>query len=160
MKIVEQICRHPLWIEQINEIESLEKERIFCKHDITHFMDVARLAYIEKLEKHLEISKDMIYAAALLHDIGRGMQYTRGIPHDQAGAELAARILQDCDVTEKEKEQILSAITEHRNSNARENMELSGMIYRADKASRMCLFCKAREACNWSDTKKNLEIKG
>ena len=159
MRIVEQICVHPLWLEHVEKIKELEQDRIFCRHDITHFLDVARLAYIENLEKQLHISKELIYAAALLHDIGRDVQYTEGIPHDKAGAVIADEILRDCGVTSEEKEQILSGITEHRNPGIKEALDLSGLIYRADKGSRMCLFCNARESCNWSPEKKNLILK-
>ena len=40
-----------------------------------HLLDVARLAWIFNLEANQEISKERIYAAALLHDIGRHIQY-------------------------------------------------------------------------------------
>lgn len=160
MKMIDQICSHPVWVEQMEQIRQLEQDRIFCKHDITHLLDVARLAYIEKLEKNVNISREIIYAAAFLHDIGRGRQYAAGIPHEKAGAELAQQILADCQVTEWEKKEILSAVTEHRCSETGEDGQLSGMIYRADKASRMCLFCPAQKECNWSDEKKNLVVKG
>ena len=39
------------------------------------FWNVARLMYIYALEEHLELPKELIYAAALLHDIGRAQQY-------------------------------------------------------------------------------------
>ena len=39
----------------------------------------------------------MIYAAGLLHDIGRYEQMKKGTPHHLAGARLAERILTDCD---------------------------------------------------------------
>lgn len=47
-----------------------KKDRIFCGHDMGHLLDVARLAWIFNLEANQEISKERIYAAALLHDIG------------------------------------------------------------------------------------------
>ncbi len=48
-----------------------EEGRRFCHHDMGHFLDVARLAMIFNLQQGLSVSKEMIYAAALLHDIGR-----------------------------------------------------------------------------------------
>ena len=88
MERVNAICRHALWRESVDEIARLEQDRAFCRHDRTHFLDVARLAYIENLERGLGVDKELIYAAALLHDIGRHLQYTQNIPHDEAGAQL------------------------------------------------------------------------
>lgn len=70
--------------------------------------------YIYALEEHLELSKELIYAAALLHDIGRAQQYQYNIPHDIAGVEIAREILTDLHFTEQEKELILSSIGHHR----------------------------------------------
>ncbi len=96
MTRVNRIRNHPLYRESLHNIEKLEQERIFCGHNAQHLLDTARLAYIENLELNLGISKEMIYAAALLHDIGRGLQYTEGIPHHGGGVKLAAPILKDC----------------------------------------------------------------
>lgn len=159
MERINRICHHPLWLENVNQICELEKDRIFCKHDTAHFLDVARIAYIENLENHLGIPKHLIYAAALLHDIGRAAQYTRGIPHEQAGAQLAKNILDGCGFQPDEQQQILSAITQHRNTGIKTSADLAGLIYRADKASRMCLFCSASHQCNWEQEKKNLFLK-
>ena len=89
MERVNQICRHPLWRESMDQIRSLERDRIFCKHDTAHLLDVARIAYLENLERQLGIAKAEIYAAALLHDIGRHLQYTEGIPHEEGSVRLA-----------------------------------------------------------------------
>ena len=70
MQRVNSICSHPLWKSCVSKIRDLERERIFCCHDTSHFLDVARIAWIENLEKRLAISREMIYAAAMLHDIG------------------------------------------------------------------------------------------
>lgn len=83
MERVNQICKHPLWVESVKKIQALEQQRIFCRHNIPHFLDVARLSWIENLEQGLGISKELIYAAAMLHDIGRHLQYTEQIPHDK-----------------------------------------------------------------------------
>ena len=76
MTRVNRIWNHSVYQSSLHNIEELERERIFCGHGVRHLLDTARLAYIENLEMGLCISKDMIYAAALLHDIGRGQQYT------------------------------------------------------------------------------------
>ncbi len=81
---------------------------------MAHFLDVARLAYIFNLEEHLGIDRERIYAAALLHDIGRHVQYLDGTPHQEAGLPIAGEILRDCGFSEGEEEEILEAIARHR----------------------------------------------
>lgn len=158
MERVNRICKHPLWNESLKQIEQAEADRIFCGHDLTHFLDVARLAYIEALEKKLDVPKEWIYAAALLHDIGRHRQYQDGIPHEQASAEIAKEILHDCGFDREAQEQILQAVGGHRNAETISMDTLEGLLYRADKQSRNCLFCPAVRDCNWSDEKKNWNL--
>ena len=155
---VDEIAAHPLWRESVQRIAQLEQTREFCRHDITHFLYVARLAWIENLEQGFGVAKEEIYAAALLHDVGRHLQYEKGIPHDEAGIELAGKILEDCGFSKEVQAHILEAIGGHRDPNVKTRGDLCGLIYRADKASRMCLLCKAQKACNWSEEKKNHHI--
>lgn len=126
MERVNKICSHPLWRESADKIEELEQDRIFCRHSIAHFQDVARIAYIENLEKNLGFSKELIYAAAMLHDIGRHLQYLEGIPHDKGSAMLAEKILSDCAFEKAEQEEILSAILQHRTSETKEKDDFAG----------------------------------
>lgn len=160
MDRIQKITAHPLWRQAVAEIRALEQDRVFCRHTVEHFVDVARLAYIENLERGLGISKALIYAAALLHDIGRGGQYARGIPHDRAGVELAEKILPQCGFSPEEQGEILLAIGGHRDPETKIRDDLAGLLYRADKASRLCLFCEAEPECNWPEEKKNLKITG
>lgn len=158
MQRVNSICSHPLWKSCVSKIRDLERERIFCCHDTSHFLDVARIAWIENLEKRLAISREMIYAAAMLHDIGRHLQYMQGVPHDEGSVSIASDILKDSGFDEKEQTEILSAIRMHRNPDAASRDDLAGIIYRADKKSRICAFCSASDKCNWPESKKNMKI--
>lgn len=159
MKRVNEICCHSLWREAVEKIRELEENRIFCRHNTEHFLDVARIAYIESLENQVGVSKELIYAAALLHDIGRHLQYLEGIPHDEGSAMLAETILKDCGFKKEEREEIIAAILQHRSAQTMEKTDLAGLIYRADKKSRMCMLCHSCEECNWSIEKKNLVLK-
>ena len=96
--------------------------------------------------------------AALLHDIGRWQEYENGVRHELASAQLAPNILEECGFSEDEIEKIVYAIMNHRNKEIAEDISLAGFIYRADKKSRPCYFCEAESECDWSVTKKNLEI--
>lgn len=95
MERVNQILQHTLYQSCSRQIDEKEKDRIFCGHDMGHLLDVARLAWIFNLEANQEISKERIYAAALLHDIGRHIQYENGTPHQIAGLPIAEQILTD-----------------------------------------------------------------
>ena len=55
MERVNAICRHALWRESMDEIARLEQDRVFCRHDRAHLLDVARLAYMENLERGLGV---------------------------------------------------------------------------------------------------------
>lgn len=83
--IIEAIRRHPLFQEHYKRLAQAEKDRRFCCHQMEHLLDVARIAYIRNLEAGLGFSKKMIYAAAILHDIGKARQYEEGIPHVKRG---------------------------------------------------------------------------
>ena len=60
------------------------------------------------------MSKDIIYATALLHDLGRADQYEKGISHEEAGAILAEEILTDCGYTREERKFMTDTILRHR----------------------------------------------
>lgn len=159
MERIDKILNHDLFITQLRKNEEAEKNRAFCRHDMGHFLDVARIAMILNLREHLEIGEEMIYAAALLHDIGRHLQYEKGIPHEQASAEIAPQILRDCGFNEKETDVIVTAIRLHRTKEIACEPSLSGILYRADKAGRACFACKMEKECDWKADKKNLTIK-
>ena len=132
-----------------------EKNREFCKHDIEHFLAVARISYILCLEKGLNVNKDIIYAVGLLHDIGRWLQYEKNIPHNISSVNISEEILKECDFSQDEIKIILDAILNHRNKQCR---DLNKIFYRADKLSRQCFVCSASDKCYWGEDKKNKDI--
>ena len=154
-----QIIRHALYRECYERIVKCEEERIFCHHDMAHFLDVARLAEIFNLQEELQISKKLVYGAALLHDIGRFEQYLKGVPHEEASARIASSILRDCGYFQEEIDIIVDAISNHRNKDVEKEPNLRGIIYRADKMSRSCFACTAEAQCDWKQDKKNLQLK-
>lgn len=157
MTRVNAIWHHPLYQQNLKDLTRLEADRVFCRHTPEHFLDVARLAYIFSLERRLDCSRELIYCTALLHDIGRAKQYTDSTPHDEAGVQIAEKILSDLNFTSEEKRQILTAIGEHRSSGD-DLPVLSQLLYEADKKSRMCFVCPAEKECYWDLSKKNMSI--
>ena len=159
MEKIDRIISNDRFKSYLNQLNDLEENRIYCKHGIEHLLDVARLAYIENLEKDLRIDKEIIYATAMLHDLGRVLEYTNGISHDRASAMLAKEILPECGFNLEQTDYICKAICEHRNIEELKNEGLCGVIYRADKKSRICFCCDAIKTCKWSREKKNYSIK-
>ena len=143
--------------EYLGKIKAWEKKRNFCKHNMKHFMDVARIAYMLTLENNMRVNKEIIYAIGLLHDIGRFVQYEDKTPHEKASAILAPNILNRCDFNAEEQKLILSCIINHRNKENKQG-SLEEVIYKADKLSRPCYDCKYESDCNWDKNKKNMGI--
>ena len=159
---VNAVINHWVYQDYYKRIEKIEKDRIFCCHQMIHLLDVARIAYIANLEQNLGFDKEVIYTAAVLHDIGKSFQYKWRIPHEIAGEKVANEILntlpEDVNYTEEEKALILKAVRGHRRK--QEDMEpIEQLFYESDKRSRMCFACKAEKQCNWSEEEKNREIK-
>lgn len=158
MDRIDKILKHPLFLENLEKNHAAEANRRFCRHNMEHFLDVARIARIMSLEESVNLSQEWIYAAALLHDIGRHVQYDRGVPHEEASAAIAPEILQECGFTLSETDAIVRAIASHRDARIAGEKNLQGLLYRADKASRACYACRAEKECNWKGEKKNLTI--
>lgn len=156
MKRVQQLFAMPRYQEELKAITEAEVSRRFCRHTLEHFLDVARLMYIRSLEEGSPLDREVIYAAALLHDLGRGMQYREGTPHQEAGVVLARELLPECGFDPEEIRQIVSAIENHRGKDSQE--VLARYLYQADKLSRNCFVCPASDECYWPEEKKNHRI--
>ena len=155
MNNIDVIMSNKLYKEALKKLSEYERDREFCNHTIEHFIDVSRIAYIMVLEEKLSVSKEVIYAIGLLHDIGRVRQYEEGIHHDIASVEMSREILKETSFTEQEINIILNGIANHRKES---DNKLEEIIYKADKLSRQCFNCKAEKECYWSSEKKNFEI--
>lgn len=114
MKNTDIVLNHKIFNEKINKIENDEKTRVFCKHDFSHLMNVARICYIINLEENLNIDKDLIYVTALLHDLGRADEVDTGINHSILSQEIAQEILKDLNFDDISKQRIINAIKNHR----------------------------------------------
>ena len=158
MQRTDKIFNNKLYREHLDEIAKLESDRIFCRHDMDHFIDVAHLMVMICADEGIDIKRDVIYAAALLHDIGRRKQYTEGIRHEAASAEIAHRILIDAGFDDEECAEIMEAIRQHGNENVADGKDLKAVLYRADKMSRKCYMCKAIDKCHKAPEKRIMSI--
>ncbi len=157
MDRVERIRSNPFFLKHIKENEEKEVNREFCKHTLEHSLDVARILYILVLEQGLDISKDVLYAMALLHDIGRYTAEDKLSSHHIAGAYIAKGILESSGYNTLEIQNICDAIEAHHTLSSDDN-PLKELLYRADKLSRNCFDCKAYEKCYWDENLKNKHI--
>lgn len=156
---INEIIQNKRYRDYVEKTRALEAQRVFCRHDMAHFLDVARIGALLNQKEQCALDEEMIYAAALLHDIGRWRQYETGEDHAAVSAELAPDILEECGFTPREREMIVSAIASHRDRGVMGRKDLNGILYRADKLSRPCFACTQEPACDWKGEKKNLWLK-
>lgn len=158
MERINRILELDSYRKNLKKITKAEEDRKFCHHDMAHFLDVARIAMILNEKESYLIDDELIYAAAVLHDIGRWKQYKDGTPHEVASSKLAPDMLAQCGFDEEDISVIVTAISNHRNSKVMNDKDLNGLLYRADKLSRPCFSCKEEKNCNWKAEKKNMRI--
>ncbi|MEG0961956.1 MAG: HD domain-containing protein [Lachnospiraceae bacterium] len=165
MKYVDKLLEETEYLSYVARLEEQEQNRKFCRHGLSHFLDVARIAWIKMLEdenvsiqkKNLEY-KEQLYLVALLHDLGRIQEYDQGIPHHQAGSRLARVLLSQIDYSQKKTEEIIKAIENHR-GDYKSNQDLIKRIREADQDSRTCFACKEQETCKWKKEEQNTVIR-
>ncbi len=151
MKRVNIIIADPEYRSCLQKNSDAEEGRQFCSHHFEHLLSVARLTWLLLLEEGSPyISREIAYAAGLLHDIGRWREYEDGTDHGAYSAELAQPLLQKAGFSEDERALIGKAIAQHRSKSAfAEHISpLSSALRRADKYERVCFFCAARFQCN------------
>ncbi|KAB2953080.1 HD domain-containing protein [Heliorestis acidaminivorans] len=168
MERIDRLLEHSLFIQCLQQNEMWERHRPFCHHDLAHLIDVARIAYAMALEQenytefsqslgHLnqEKTKEVIYGAALLHDMGKWKQYEEGIDHAIIGAEICSDVLTECGFSTLEIDTIAEAIRCHRHKGKKISRTFLGRILAlADYHSRLCFRCSAKGDCNWPERKQ------
>lgn len=148
MARVNQLIEHKDYISYMEKIDGLEKERLFCKHGFEHGLSVARIAYAYLLEKEgTFLPKESVYAAAFLHDIGRGVEYETGEDHAEASARLALPLLEACCFSSDEIQIILKGIREHRRDPEDNLTWLGAALALADDWARDCHHCSVQDRC-------------
>jgi len=165
LKRIELLLKDQLYNEYI-QANTAEDGIKYCQHGLQHHIDVARIAYILVLE-HSDLNyftreaglssklaaKETIYAAGLLHDIGKWKEIQAGVNHATYGSRLAPDILARAFFNPNESEHICRAIFEHRNI-SKDMSFLGERIHRADNLSRACSQCEERAHCPKRRTKE------
>lgn len=148
MARVNQLLDHEDYICYMEKINGLEKERLFCKHGFEHGLNVARVSYAYMLEnRDVILPKEVVYAAAFLHDIGRWVEYQTGEDHAEASARLALPLLEACRFSLEDIQLILQGIREHRRNPADNLTPLGEALALADDWARDCRHCSAQTLC-------------
>lgn len=167
MDRLKAIINHPLYREYLEKNAQREKERRFCRHDYQHMYDVARVSYNmlmdsgrtgEILSRGVhgqESVREVIYAAGLLHDIARWLQYDTGEDHALAGARLARPIMENAGFNARETTLALRAIREHRRGGPGASL-LGRTLCLADDLTRPCTKCDARLDCYKFEQMENI----
>lgn len=158
MDKIDRLLKNELYISCMDRIKKAENERIFCLHGMEHSLDVARICYITSLERGLNIDKEVIYAMALLHDIGRCVEYESNISHHEAGEPIARQILGECGFSGSDVAIICDAIASHKSKSDDCDNALKELLFTADKLSRNCFSCEASDKCYWPLEQKNKSI--
>jgi len=145
MPRVDAILHDEEYRSYLEKNKKAERDRQYCRHDMTHLLDVCRVGYAMILERKLPYTKELMYAAGLLHDVGRWVQVSEGVDHAKAGAVMAEPILKRCGFSKEESQVIVQAIACHREQNHPD--EFSKVLYDADKQSRPCFACPEIASC-------------
>lgn len=139
--------------QALTALERREADRIYCKHDLDHFLDVARITLLLCQAHNIEADRDSVYLAALMHDLGRLDRDEAD--HNVAGSVLAAQWLDAIGFPKDRQEVVLTLIEEHGWPGKKAPANLSEAFSLADSYSRACYYCPAADSCFWPPERKN-----
>ncbi|MBS3886930.1 MAG: HD domain-containing protein [Firmicutes bacterium] len=148
MEVVQKLLQDPDYLYYLSLTKNYESGRRYCCHNFSHLLDVARIAWILCLERQIKLSRPVVYAAALLHDIGRFAQHEdESIDHAAESASLAEPLLTRHGFSAAETKLILQAILVHRQTPETVTDLLGAVLAEADDLSRLCYNCSAQAGC-------------
>ena len=146
------------YLEQINEVE---KDRIYCRHGLDHYLAVAKISMLLARECEIDVDEDIVYGAALLHDLGRYDIEAKN--HEDVSCQLAEKILPDCGYEPVKIRVIVDLINSHRGRyfiseiqhlRKTKQLDLNACFRIADQISRKCFECQAVDTCKWKEEEK------
>ena len=173
---INAIINNPEYQDWIIANNQAEYGSEYCRHGLEHAFDVARIAYELWLDhKGNPLAKDIVYAAALLHDIGYWSKF-EDLHHDdcedddcdcgchghddeqqetpfQVAASLAEDILFEAGYHPAMIGEIIKAIL---NMEKDSKEGLSVILKKANELSRPCFICPMKEKCEKEP--KNLRL--
>lgn len=123
-----------------SKIIDFVRKKLSVSNKGAHTLDHTKRVYALSMQigEGLPISKKVVQAAALLHDVGRPTESEEGVSHSILSGEMSKPLLLELGYTEPEIEQIVDAIRTHRFSEGIEPNSLEGKILSdADKLDAM-----------------------
>ncbi|MDD6193938.1 MAG: HD domain-containing protein [Lachnospiraceae bacterium] len=159
---IDRLLQHPIYRARLECLQELEQDRIYCGHNLEHFMAVGRIAEQVAAANRLLLSKEVIWGAALLHDMGRVEQYQQGISHEKASEAFAREILFSLNWEASDIDVVCEAVSSHghrqcaqdRWERMSELVSLTEVISFADQFSRKCYQCTVADTCKWTEEEK------
>lgn len=137
------------------DLEGMAKKLLTdSSHDYGHTMRVLRIAF--RIGRKEGADLDVLYAAAMLHDIGYAKDVKR---HEKLGARMARDILRKTDFPRKKVPLVLACIRNHRFSrNSRADSIEEKILQDADKLDAMGAIGIARCFLWTGERKQPLQI--
>lgn len=166
---IEVVRKDPFYLDCLSLNGERERDRLFCRHDYRHVVLVSQISC--KIIKQtcglntfikteglngIKSALEVVYAAGLLHDMGRWLQYDTGEDHALAGSVIAAGVLKRAGFSEREALVITRAIREHRKALPGQSY-LGRVLCLADDLSRPCGSCSARLDCYKYEYMENIK---
>lgn len=159
---IDRLLQHPKYRARLELLQEMEQNRIYCGHNLEHFMKVGCIAEQVVVKNELPFSEDVIFGAALLHDVGRVEQYRQGISHEKASVAFAREILFSLNWDVSDIEMVCEAIGSHSHRQCAADrwekmsalVSLAEVISFADQFSRTCYRCHVADTCKWKEEEK------
>ena len=159
---IDRLLQHPMYRARLELLQELERKRDFCGHNLEHFMKVGRIAEYVVAKNELLFAEEVVWGAALLHDMGRVEQYRQGISHEKASVAFAREILFSLDWNVSDIDMVCEAIGSHSHRQCAadrwrkmpELVSLTEVISFANQFSRTCYKCHMADACKWTEEEK------
>ncbi|MCL5058005.1 MAG: HD domain-containing protein [Actinobacteria bacterium] len=163
------VRKDPFYLDCLSLNGERERDRLFCRHDYRHMVLVSQISckvikqtgglnILVKTEglSGIRSALEVVYAAGLLHDMGRWRQYDTGEDHALAGSVMAGSVLERAGFSKREAGVITRAIREHRKALPGQSY-LGRVLCLADDLSRPCGSCGARLDCYKYEYMENIK---
>ncbi|MBE5899133.1 MAG: HD domain-containing protein [Lachnospiraceae bacterium] len=168
--MIERILSDERYLEKINRLNEIEKDRTYCKHDLDHFQEVYQILSILSSRRGLDDSKKLSKTMAYFHDIGRADSYDGN--HRKSSSDFARILLGEYGISGEEIDLICYAIDNHSgridvedayyyidNNMVEDSLRdtWAKILRISDQLSRNCYICKANAICKWLEGEKTNE---
>lgn len=168
--MVDIIISDTRYLDKLEIINDIEKDRIYCKHDKAHAIEVCKILTILSSRRELDNYKELSILMAYFHDVGRAFKYDGA--HDKCSSDFTRLLLAEYGYKKEDIELICYAISNHSgrmyisdiynyidNNLMEDNTKdtWAKLLRIADQLSRNCYECDANDLCKWLTEEKTNE---